>query len=84
MRADYFNNKKRIFEFINEFPSAIFLKLKISNIQLDFIAYIIIRFKLIISIREFRLSDLSENHLIIIKFINFGHFNNEDVSEGSI
>ena len=36
------------------------------------------------SIREFRLSDLSENHLIIIKLINFDYLNNEDVSENSI
>ena len=44
----------------------------------------IIKFRLTISIREFRLNDLSENHLIIIKFINFDLFNNKDVNEDSI
>ena len=36
------------------------------------------------SICEFRLSDLNENHLIIIKLINFEHFDNKDVSDCSI
>ena len=84
MRVDNFDDKKRIFEFVNEFSNAIFLKLKISNIQSNLIVYVIIKFKLIILIREFRLNDLSENHLIIIKFINFDNFNNEDVNKNSI
>ena len=37
-----------------------------------------------ISIREFRLSDLNESHLIIIKLIDFDQFNNENVDEDSI
>ena len=36
------------------------------------------------SIREFRLNDLNENHLIIIKLINFDYLNNEDVNEDLI
>ena len=35
-------------------------------------------------IREFRLNDLNENHLIIIKFINFDYLNNKDVNKDSI
>ena len=37
-----------------------------------------------ISIREFRLNDLNKNYLIIAKFIDFDHFNNEDVDKNSI
>ena len=44
----------------------------------------IIKFELTISICEFDLSDLSENHLIITKFIDFEHFNNKDVNDNSI
>ena len=84
VRINDFDNKKRIFEFVNEFSNATFLKLKISNVQLDFIAHVIIKFKLIISIYKFDLSDLSENHLIVIKFIDFEHFNNKNVSDNSI
>ena len=84
MRIDDFDDKKQIFEFVNEFSNMIFLKLKISSIQLNFIVHVIIKFKLTISIREFRLNDLSENHLIIIKLINFDYFNNEGVSGDSI
>ena len=62
----------------------ILLKSKISSIQTNFIVYAIIKFELIMSIREFRLSDLNKSHLIIIKFIDFDHFNNEDVDENSI
>ena len=36
------------------------------------------------SIREFRLSDLNENYLIITKLIDFNHFNNEDINKDSI
>ena len=44
----------------------------------------IIKFKLTISICEFCLNDLNKNHLIIIKFIDFEHFNNKDVNDNSI
>ena len=37
-----------------------------------------------ISIREFRLSDLCESYLIMIKFVDFNYFNNEDVGGDSI
>ena len=37
-----------------------------------------------ISIREFRLNDLSKNHLIVIKLIDFEYFNNESVDKDSI
>ena len=36
------------------------------------------------SICEFYLNDLNENHLIITKLIDFEHFNNKDVSDDSI
>ena len=36
------------------------------------------------SICEFDLNDLSENHLIIIKLIDFEHFNNKNVNDNSI
>ena len=84
MRVDDLDDKKRIFKLINEFSNTIFLKLKISSVQLNFIVHVIIKFELIISICEFDLSDLSENHLIIIKFINFEHFNNKNVNDDSI
>ena len=44
----------------------------------------IIKLELTISIYKFDLNDLSENHLIIIKFIDFKHFNNKDVNDDSI
>ena len=84
MRADNLDDKKRIFEFINEFLNAILLKLKISSVQLNFIVHVIIKFKLMISICEFDLNDLSENYLIIIKLIDFEYFNNKDVNDDSI
>ena len=62
----------------------IFLKLKISSVQSDLIAHAIIKFKLMISICEFRLNDLNEDHLIIIKFINFEYFDNKSVSGCSV
>ena len=84
MRVNDLDDKKRIFEFINEFSNTTFLKSETSNISSNLIVHVIIKFKLTISICEFRLNDLNENHLIIIKFINFDHFNNEDVNENSI
>ena len=84
MRVNNLNNKKRTFELVNEFSNTTLLKLKISNIQSNFIAHVIIKFELIISIYKFDLNDLSENHLIIIKFIDFEHFNNKDVNDDSI
>ena len=62
----------------------IFLKSKISSVQLNFIVHGIIKFKLTILICEFYLNDLNENHLIIIKFIDFKHFNNKNVNDNSI
>ena len=62
----------------------IFLKLEISSVQLNLIAYVIIKFELIILICEFDLNDSSENHLIIINFIDFEHFNNKNVNNNSI
>ena len=44
----------------------------------------IIKFKLTILIYEFYLNDLNENHLIIIKLIDFEHFNNKNVNDDSI
>ena len=84
VRINDLDDKKQIFEFVNEFSNATLLKLEISNIQSNLIVHVIIKFKLTISIREFRLNDLSENHLIIIKLIDFDYFNNEDVNEDSI
>ena len=84
MRTNNFDNKKYFFEFVNEFASEIFLKLKISIIQLNFIVFAIIKFEFTMSIREFRLSDLYESHLIITKFVDFGYFDNENVDEDSI
>ena len=84
MRVNDLDDKKQTFKFVIEFSNAILLKSKISNIQLNFIAYLIMKFDLTILIREFRLNDLNENHLIIIKLVNFNHFNNENVNENSI
>ena len=83
MRINDFDNKKWTFEFVDEFSNAIFLKSKISNVQSNLIVHVIIKFKLIMSICEFCLNDLSENHLIIIKFVNFDYLNNEDVNRDS-
>ena len=76
--------KKRIFELIDEFSNTILLKSEILNVQLNFIIHAIIKFELMISICEFDLNDLSENHLIIIKLIDFEHFNNKNVNDDSI
>ena len=84
MRANDLDDKKRIFKLVNEFSNAILLKLEVFNVQLNFIVHAIIRFELIMSIYEFDLNDLSENYLIIIKLIDFEHFNNKDVSDNSI
>ena len=84
VRINNLDNKKRTFELVNEFSNTTFLKLKISNIQSDLIAYAIIKFELIISICEFDLNDLNENHLIITKFIDFEHFNDKNVNDDSI
>ena len=84
MRINNLDNKKRFFELINEFSNTILLKLKISNVQSNLIAYAIIKFELTISICEFDLNNLNENHLIIIKLIDFEHFNNKDVNDDSI
>ena len=84
MRANDLDDKKQTFKLINEFSNTILLKLKISNVQSNFIAHAIIKFELIMFICEFDLNDLSENHLIIIKLIDFEHFNNKDVNDDSI
>ena len=84
MRVNDLDDKKRIFELINKFSNAIFLKSKVLSIQSNFIAHAIIKFELIISICEFDLNDLNENHLIMIKLIDFEYFNNKDVNDNSI
>ena len=84
MRVNDFDDKKRIFELVNESSNTALLKSEISNIQLNLIVHVIIKFELMMSIYEFGLNDLSENHLIIIKFIDFEHFNNKNVNNDSI
>ena len=71
MRANNLDNKKRIFELVNEFSSATFLKLKISNIQLNLIVSVIIKFELTISIYKFDLNDLSEKSFDYNKIYRF-------------
>ena len=84
VRINDLDDKKRIFKLINEFSNTTFLKSEILDIQLNFIAHAIIKFELTISICEFNLNSLNENHLIMIKFIDFEHFNNKDVNDDSI
>ena len=84
IRVNDLDDKKRFFEFVNEFSSATLLKSKVSNIQSNLIIHAIIKFELTISIREFDLNDLNENHLIITKLIDFEYFNNENVNDDSI
>ena len=84
MRINNLDDKKRIFKLVNEFSNTPLLKLKVSNIQLNFIAHVIIKLQLTMLICEFDLNDLSENHLIIIKLIDFKHFNNKNVNDDSI
>ena len=84
MRANDLDDKKRTFEFVNEFSNTTLLKSKISNVQSNFIVYAIIKFELTISICEFDLNDLNENHLIITKLIDFKYFNNKNVNDNSI
>ena len=84
MRVNNLDDKKRTFKLVNEFSNAIFLKSEISSVQSDFIVHVIIKFKLMMSICEFYLNDLNENHLIMIKLINFEHFNDKDVNNDSV